>query len=64
MIPSAMKQTSIKPNPKPFNPNPFPSSLQAVAEHYIMNHAEDPLYLPVMTYHLLQARVSLAELPS
>lgn len=41
-----------------------PSPQQAVAEHYIMNHAEDPLYLPVMTYHLLQARVRLVEMPS
>lgn len=31
--------------------------MQAVAQHYIINHGEDPLYLPVMTYHLLQARV-------
>ena len=31
---------------------------QAVAEHYITHHGDDPLYLPVMTYHLLQARVS------
>lgn len=27
-------------------------------QHYIMSHGQDPLYLPVMTYHLLQARVS------
>ncbi len=37
---------------------------QAVAEHYIMNHEDDPLYLPVMTYHLLQARVSTNRLPT
>ncbi|CAM9108718.1 unnamed protein product, partial [Ectocarpus sp. 8 AP-2014] len=30
---------------------------KAVAQHYTMSHGQDPLYLPVMTYHLLQARV-------
>lgn len=28
---------------------------QGVADYYINHHGEDPLYLPVMTYHLLQA---------
>lgn len=28
---------------------------QAVADYYINHHGEDPPYLPVMTYHLLQA---------
>lgn len=34
------------------------ASQQAIADYYIMGHGEDPLYLPVTTYHLLQARVS------
>lgn len=32
-------------------------SLQAFADYYLVNHEGDPLYLPVMTYHLLQAQV-------
>lgn len=30
---------------------------QAVADYYIANHRNDPLYLPIVTYHLLQAKV-------
>ncbi|CAM9267702.1 unnamed protein product, partial [Hapterophycus canaliculatus] len=30
---------------------------KAIANYYVMGYGQDPLYLPVTTYHLLQARV-------